>query len=106
MANIHVSWQTGTVVAPGGTVIDHCDVDLMNSDATVAQSQPGAPGSGLPSESFFMDIPAGKYTVRGRSFDQNGNQVGPDAVTNEVEIRAPDIDVTVLVGGTADVQLV
>lgn len=104
MAQIAVSWQTGTTKAPGGTVIDHVDVDLLNSDTSVAQSQPGDPGSGLPTESFFDNVIAGLYTVRARNFDQHGNQIGDDALTNEVEVRAPDIDVTILVSGNASVN--
>ena len=103
MASINVSWQTGTIVAPGGTVIDHVVVSLLNSDTTVAQEQHGDPGSGLPSESFFSDVVAGLYTVRARNFDQNGNQIGADALTNVVEVEAPDVDVTILVSGVADV---
>ena len=103
MASIVVSWQTGTVTAPGGTVIDHVDVDLVYSATTIAQLQHGDPGSGLPSESFFPNVPAGVYVVRARNFDQNGNQIGADALTNVVEVEAADIDVTVLVSGTASV---
>lgn len=104
MASISVDWQTGKVRAAGGTVIDHADIDLLNSDATVAQSQPGAPGSGLPSQSFFDNVIAGLYKIRGRSFDQHGLEIGEDALTNEVEVLLADEDVIVLVGGTASVN--
>ena len=103
MASIHVSWQTGTVKAPGGTIIDHVDVELLNSDTSVAQSQPGVPGSGLPSESFFTDVVAGTYVATAKNFNQHGEQVGTTALTNTVTVEAEDIDVTILVGGTADV---
>lgn len=104
MASINVTWTTGTVSAPGGTVIDHADVDLLAGGTQVVASLPGAPGSGLPTTSTFPNVVAGNgYLVRARCFDQHGTQVGADALSNPVDVTAPNVDVTVIVGGTASV---
>jgi hypothetical protein len=104
MSSINVNWQTGQVTAPGGTVIDHVDVDLLNSSAQVVQSQPGAPGSGLPSASTFDNVVAGNgYIARARNFDQHGSQIGPDALSNPVDVTAADVNVTVVASGQASV---
>lgn len=104
MASIVVNWQTGQVTAPGGTIIDHVDVDLLNGDTTVAQSKPGAAGSGLPSSSRFDNVPAGVgYLIRARNFDQHANQIGGDALAGPVDVVAAPEQVTVITGGTAAV---
>lgn len=104
MASINVTWQTGTFSAPGGTVVDHTDVDLLNGSAQVVASQPGAAGSGLPSNSVFPNVVAGNgYIVRARNFDQHGTQLGADVLTNPVDVTAPNQDVTIITGGTAAV---
>jgi hypothetical protein len=104
MASILINWNTGQVTAPGGTVIDHVDVDLLNGDTSVAQSKPGAPASGLPSSTQFDNVPAGNgYLGRARNFDQHGAQVGPDVLTNPVDVAIPPAPVTVISGGTASV---
>ena len=104
MSNINVAWTTGTVSAPGGTVIDHVDVDLLNGNGQVAQSQPGTPGAGVIATSTFPNVVAGNgYIARARNFDQHGTQVGPDALSNPVDVTAENVDVTVVASGQATV---
>lgn len=104
MPSIKVVWSTGTFSAPGGTIVDHANIDLLDGSANVVQSQAGAAGSGLPSNSQFDNVVAGNgYIVRARNFDQHGSQLGPDVLTNPVDVSAPNVDVTIITGGAASV---
>lgn len=105
MANINVLWSSATVDAPSGTVIDHADVDLLDSTGSVVSTQPGAAGSGLPTSSVFEAVAEGMgYIVRLRNFSETG-QFGPDIMSNAVDIGpgTGTIVVTVVNSGTASV---
>lgn len=103
MASITAVWSNVVVEAPGGTVIDHADVDLLDSTGSVAMSIPGKAGAGLPATSVFDAVPTGNgYTVRLRNFSATG-QFGADVLTNAVDVTSSTIQVTVVGSGVASV---
>lgn len=103
MASITAVWSNVVVEAPGDTVIDHADVDLLDGTGSIAMSIPGKPASGLPASSVFDSVPVGTgYVVRLRNFSLTG-QFGADVLTNPVDVVSTTINVTVVGSGVASV---